>query len=120
MPSYGGVVSQRQGGNMLGLDSVHDNAVMWTAFVAVDGDQASLALAEAEMNVMTARVREASAKLHGDMGFVFLNYAGASQDPLGSYGSANVQHMRDVAAAYDPAGVFQKRVPGGFKISRVS
>lgn len=27
--------------------------------------------------------------------------------------------MREAAAKYDPTGVFQTRVPGGFKISKV-
>ncbi|KAI0134335.1 hypothetical protein BJ170DRAFT_716808 [Xylariales sp. AK1849] len=57
---------------------------------------------------------------HNDPQNLRLNYADASQDHLGSYGLPNVQYMRDVAARYDLAGVFQLRVPGGFKILRVA
>ncbi|KAH8893881.1 FAD binding domain-containing protein [Thozetella sp. PMI_491] len=49
----------------------------------------------------------------------YMNYVNPEQDPLGSYGSANVQFLKQVAARYDPQGFFQSRVSGGFKISRV-
>ena len=50
--------------------------------------------------------------------FTYLNYAAPSQDPLASYGDANVEFLKHVAAKYDPKGVFQSLVPGGFKISK--
>ncbi|KAH8897937.1 FAD-binding domain-containing protein [Thozetella sp. PMI_491] len=118
-PSYLAGISQQKGGNMLGLDQLGENFVMWTGGVAVAGDEAAFALAEAEFNAMVARTKELSRSLQGDLDFIYMNYAGPNQDPLGSYGAANIQHMRDVAAQYDPTGVFQTRIPGGFKISRV-
>lgn len=51
--------------------------------------------------------------------FRYLNYSDVSDDPLATYGDDNVKQMRDVANKYDPTGVFQTRVPGGFKISKV-
>ena len=39
--------------------------------------------------------------------------------PLESYGKANVQLLRNVSAKYDPQGVFQYMVPGGFKIADI-
>lgn len=48
--------------------------------------------------------------------FLYLNFAGGFQNPLQSYGSASLAFMRGVAAKYDPTGVFQKLVPGGFKL----
>lgn len=105
---------------MLGLENVHYNAMMWVAGVAVDSDEAAFAVAQAELNSMTAQVKELSVSLHGDMDFVYLNYADATQDPLGSYGNSNVHYMKEVAARYDPAGIFQSRIPGGFKISSVA
>lgn len=50
---------------------------------------------------------------------MYLNYADKTQDPLSSYGPKNVKKMKDAARKYDPKGVFQKLVPGGFKISAV-
>jgi hypothetical protein len=52
--------------------------------------------------------------------FVYLNYARASQDPIASYGPVSVQRLRDASAKYDPNGVFQKLVPGGFKIPKIA
>lgn len=51
--------------------------------------------------------------------FRYLNYSDISDDPLATYGDDNVKKMREVANKYDPTGVFQTRVPGGFKISKV-
>ncbi|RYP60823.1 hypothetical protein DL771_010355 [Monosporascus sp. 5C6A] len=100
IPSYMGAIGQQRGGNMLGLDDMQHNALVWTAGVAVDSDldQGAFAMAHAEMNKMTAQVKEFSRSVHGDMGFVYLNYADASQNPLGSYGLRSVEHMREVAA----------------------
>ncbi|KAL4801382.1 hypothetical protein BDV18DRAFT_165050 [Aspergillus unguis] len=39
--------------------------------------------------------------------------------PLGSYGEGNVRIMKQAAKKFDSEEVFQKRVPGGFKISSV-
>lgn len=51
--------------------------------------------------------------------FRYLNYSDISQDPLRTYGESNVKQMKEVAVKYDPIGIFQTRVPGGFKISDV-
>ena len=48
--------------------------------------------------------------------FQYLNYADPSQDPIGSYGPENVQRLRKASRKYDPKGVFQRQVPGGFKL----
>jgi hypothetical protein len=48
--------------------------------------------------------------------FQYLNYAAPYQTPLESYGEENLQFMRTVSEEYDQEGVFQKRVPGGFKL----
>lgn len=53
------------------------------------------------------------------MDFRYLNYSDISQDPLRTYGESSVKKMQEVAFKYDPTGIFQTRVPGGFKISDV-
>lgn len=50
--------------------------------------------------------------------FQYLNYAEPSQDPIGSYGDENVESLRRASREYDPRGVFQRQVPGGFKLWR--
>lgn len=49
--------------------------------------------------------------------YIYLNYAGEFQDPLGGYGKANVAKLAALSKKYDPNGVFQKLVPGGWKIA---
>ncbi|KAI0600388.1 FAD binding domain-containing protein [Biscogniauxia sp. FL1348] len=119
IPSYIGAIGHQRGGNMLGLDNIKDNALLWTTGTSTNTADTH-AVAQAGLNVMTAQLKEISKSTATDLDFLYLNYADASQDILGNYGLKNIQHMRDVAARYDPAGVFQKRVPGGFKISRVA
>ncbi|KAF3924351.1 hypothetical protein AA313_de0200559 [Arthrobotrys entomopaga] len=48
--------------------------------------------------------------------FFYLNYARKQDNPIGSYGSASVANLRSVSRKYDSLQVFQKLVPGGFKI----
>jgi hypothetical protein len=47
-----------------------------------------------------------------------MNYADAYQDPLASYGAEKVEKIRAAAGKFDPNGTFQRKAPGGFKISR--
>ncbi len=48
--------------------------------------------------------------------YKYLNYACDFQDPIGSYGAENKQLLQDVSKRFDPDGVFQHGVPGGFKL----
>lgn len=52
-----------------------------------------------------------------DNEYIYLDYADQSQNPLRSYGSSNLQKIRNVAKKYDATGVFQRLVPGGFKLA---
>jgi hypothetical protein len=48
--------------------------------------------------------------------FQYINYADPSQHPIQSYGDENVEQLRRTSRKYDPKGVFQRQVPGGFKL----
>lgn len=48
--------------------------------------------------------------------FVFLNDAYYSQEVFASYGAGVFQALQSAASKYDPNLVFQKLVPGGFKL----
>lgn len=104
----------------MGLDRMASNGIIWTAGVAIkNSDDAALEVARAELTAMTTELK-AIAKKDGKLqDFVYLNYAEGQQDPLGGYGKENVDFLRDVAQRYDPDGWWQRRVPGGFKLSRV-
>jgi hypothetical protein len=52
----------------------------------------------------------------GYIDWTYINYADKAQDPLGSL--LDPKGIKSVALKYDPEGVFQKKTPGGFKISK--
>lgn len=49
--------------------------------------------------------------------FKYLNYADGSQAVIASYGPKNNAYLKSVSQRYDPQGLFQSGVPGGFKLS---
>ncbi|KAI8628514.1 FAD-binding domain-containing protein [Xylariaceae sp. FL1651] len=119
LPSYRWPIGQQRGGNVLGLDNLTNNAILYTAGVGLIEDSMPLEAAHTQLRIMAAQVENFAKSVQGDMDFIYLNYADIDQDPLGSYGASNVQFLKDVAARYDPTGVFQTRIPGGFKVSKV-
>lgn len=50
--------------------------------------------------------------------FQYLNYAAPWQMPLASYGAENLEFLKTVSEKYDPHALFQKHVPGGFKLRK--
>ena len=66
------------------------------------------------------RIRAYAVSIGADNPYLYLDYADVTQDPLASYGAENVKKMKAAAKKYDPEGVFQNLVPGGFKISKVA
>jgi hypothetical protein len=55
-------------------------------------------------------------KLGAAHDFLYMNYASQFQHVLAGYGADNLRRLRDVAKIYDPQGVMQALVPGGFKL----
>lgn len=53
------------------------------------------------------------------MRYKYVNYASRDQDALASYGSGNIERLKEVAKKYDPSGVFQGLQAGGWLLSRV-
>jgi len=66
------------------------------------------------------RIRAYAVSIGANNPYLYLDYADITQDPLASYGAENVKKMKAAAKKYDPQGVFQNLVPGGFKISKVA
>jgi hypothetical protein len=50
--------------------------------------------------------------------FRYMNYALKWQDPITAYGSDVVEELWRVSRKYDPTGVFQVKMPGGFKLPK--
>lgn len=48
--------------------------------------------------------------------FLYSNYANALQKPYQTFQGGAVSKLQAASSKYDPQGVFQKLVPGGYKI----
>jgi FAD/FMN-containing dehydrogenase len=124
-----------RGGNMLGLENVEEDqigklthhlgpSIVLTPPILVvwllsrwDDAQYDDVMTDARAQLVDSIVEVA--KRRGTLSpFVYVNYAAPEQDPLCGYGSENAAFLREVAEEYDPTGVFQKLMPGGFKISK--
>jgi hypothetical protein len=73
-------------------------------------------LVSATANKLMDDIEKEAAQLGGLDPFVYLDYSGQFQDPIGSYGADSVQRLRQARQKYDPTGVFTFQVPGGYKI----
>lgn len=106
---------------MLGLERDSRNKIIFIASVTLlsPNSEDQYPRVYQQVAAMIQRIEAFSSSVGSNEDFIYLNYADTTQDPLGSYGAANVEHIRQVANKYDPHGFFQRRVPGGFKIDRV-
>lgn len=102
------------GGNFLGLDAEDGNRVLICLTVdwknQKDDEMVDAAIQRLiELGNMEARRLNA-------LDDVFLNYAAPWQNPYGGVGQKNLEAYMEVSRMYDPLQLFQKAVPGGFKL----
>ncbi|KAI1378738.1 FAD-binding domain-containing protein [Hypoxylon crocopeplum] len=101
------------GGNALGLEPVaqtwfHTDIGWW---FPEDDD-----IAHNAIRSLTDEV-EAAAKSQGNyLRYLFMNDASIDQRVVEHYGQENVKKLTEVRNKYDPGAVFQRLVPGGFKL----
>jgi len=115
LPSIVGKHGAEKGGNLLGSDRHTDNAVILLGSLAVNG-QMQEAIGREKMMAWKRDIEDYSRSLDAQVEYYYMNYADGTQDVIGSYGDERVQMALEVARKYDPTGVFQKRVVGGFKL----
>lgn len=102
----------------MGVDRSKDNLTLFLVYVTwleASDDQKLTDAAYATVEEINA----ATDDLGVTNPFVYLNYAGKTQNPLAGYGEKNTEKMRALSKKYDPRGTFQKLVKGGFKIPGV-
>ncbi|TVY27910.1 Bifunctional solanapyrone synthase [Lachnellula hyalina] len=110
--------SVEAGGNIMGLEQHDSDGIIWGFHVMVRTPELELwALPRARR--VYERLREFAMSADGLLSWVTANYAHPTQEVFQNYGKGNVEKIREVAAKYDPDGVFQYLCPGGFKISSV-
>ncbi len=121
MPSYYSNIAKGKGGNMLGLEQNVGNALFFVAGLTLTSPDSAdqYPVAYQRVNVMIKNIVAFSKSLGRTEKFTYMNYAHSNQDVLSCYGAANVEYIKQITNKYDCDGFFQRRVPGGFKISRV-
>ncbi|KAL3469301.1 FAD-binding domain-containing protein [Aspergillus californicus] len=107
--------SSSQGGNSLGLTS-DDGPLVSVLLLTYWKNKSDDAQIIGLMKGTLERIDQEAQQRNLAVPFKYLNYAFNFQDPIASYGAENKAKLQEVARKYDPEGVFQKHVPGGFKL----
>lgn len=103
------------GGNVLGLDPADGPLVSILALTWWKDKKDDEKIVNTFQKVIEEIDRDAAARGTA-VPFKYMNYAWGFQDPIASYGQENKAFLQKVSRAYDPDGLFQKGVPGGFKL----
>ena len=115
--SYG-AQSVAKGGNVLGLERYKENFIMYQSYLSwseAKDDQLFIDLGL----MLTDGIKKFAEGKGTAIDYLYLNYADKDQNPLAGYGAENVSFLKSVAKKYDPFGIYQTLMPGGFKISKV-
>lgn len=110
--------STARGGNVLGMERYTENFVMYQSYLLwseAKDDELFIGLGKA----LTEGIQKFAVEKGTALDYLYLNYADKDQNPLAAYGADKVAFMKKVAKKYDPFGVYQRLLPGGFKISQV-
>ncbi|KAF1926737.1 FAD-binding domain-containing protein [Didymella exigua CBS 183.55] len=110
--------SVRRGGNVLGLDYVKENSLLWAVVGSTD-TAAEHAIMREKLTIFKTALEEFARCGNLLMDWQYLNYVDETQRPLESYGEKNINFIREVALKYDPTGMFQAKIVSGWKISKV-
>jgi len=109
---------QKNGGNALGLRP-SGGPLMLVQFTVIWDDASLDELIEGELSQLIEKV-EAMAAERGELrGFVYMNYAGSTQEVLKRYGPESFARLKDVANQYDPERLLQKYWKGYFQLGGV-
>ncbi|KAH6686329.1 hypothetical protein F5X68DRAFT_276370 [Plectosphaerella plurivora] len=102
-------------GNVMGLDSLEEDLlVVFVMPLWLDAKYDDDVHAASEK--WYKAIKEYTASVGKGHSFEFANYAAWFQDPMASYGAENLEFLREVSQKYDPSGLFQKAVKGGYKL----
>ena len=107
--------SSNSGGNRLGLSPADGPLVVIqisASWFQASDDSAIASVA----NTLLGNIRTEARKADKLSAYVDLNYANKAQDVWTGRGTATLAKLKAVSLKYDPKGVFQKQVPGGFKL----
>ncbi|KAI7191001.1 hypothetical protein KC316_g2552 [Hortaea werneckii] len=107
--------SAEASGNSLGL-TVEDGPLFNFQWTLTWDDAEDDKFVEQQVRDAYNQAEHKARELGVQQKFIYLNYAAPWQDPIGGYGEDVVRRLRETSRKYDPTGVFQKQIPGGFKL----
>lgn len=107
------LAGRARGGNALGLQAVNQTwMVLDIGWYSSEGDTS----AHSAGTSINKAARDAAIQAGQHLPYIFMNDASYDEPVIASYGTENVGRLRAVQRKYDPDQVFQKLVPGGFKL----
>ncbi|KAH8593811.1 hypothetical protein B0O99DRAFT_546392 [Bisporella sp. PMI_857] len=117
LPAYFAKIGVSKGGNVLGMDAVTTNSVLW--LITADASTvAHEAILRPKVTAVVKAIEAYATKLSGNVAWKYLNYVDSTQNPLRSYGTKNFNLMLAAAKKYDPTGILQRKALAGFKLSK--
>ncbi|PQE08353.1 FAD binding domain containing protein [Rutstroemia sp. NJR-2017a WRK4] len=105
----------RKGGNVLGLHADDGPLILWLVTVFWHDPTNDAMIAKAVSDFFS-KIDSLAQELGLYNSYSYLNYADKTEPVIEGYGAENVAFLRAVSKKYDSQGVFQKLVPGGFKL----
>jgi FAD/FMN-containing dehydrogenase len=102
--------------NLLGFQSGNDDPLINVSLTVNWINQDDDLEAEGITKETIQRIETSAAGMGTGHRYRYMNYCGAWQRPLGSYGDDNLRFMKQVSRKYDPHAIFQKACVGGFKL----
>ncbi|KAL1867476.1 hypothetical protein Daus18300_006320 [Diaporthe australafricana] len=109
------LLEKSAGGNVLGLDPAGGPLVSILALTWWKNKEDDDKIVGTFRRVIEGIDQDAAARGTA-VPFKYMNYAWGFQDPIASYGQENKVFLQKVSQTHDPEGLFQKGVPGGFKL----
>lgn len=103
------------GGNSLGM-SPSDGPLMSVLILSFWQDKEDYDKIHSTFKGVIEAIDDDAAKRGTAVPYKYMNYAAPFQDPIGSYGAENKAKLQAASKKYDPEGLFQKGVPGGWKL----
>lgn len=118
MQPFGQIITSKSaqtGGNFLGLEAEDGDRVL--VCLTVDwSNKTDDDIVEAAIRDLVEQANLFAQNINALDDYVFQNYAATWQDVYGSVGKKNHESFKEVSRRYDPSQLFQKAVPGGFKL----
>lgn len=101
--------------NSLGLDTGEERlgiALITAYYNATSADQ----VVDLAAKKLIANIEVATKDAGVYRSYKYYNYAGAGQAVIDGYGHESKKNLQAVSKKYDARGLFQKGLPGGFKL----